>query len=116
MSIQKRHARKGPFTISAVIFLNKAMGLHMSPQIRSVGKSSEANLAFKRLLAGVSPIVALLKPRTGERLAAHLALTRQSVCADVHFERARCHVALVAALALVDELVVGVRCRRHCRC
>ena len=103
MPIEQRHARERSLTESTVILLYEAVGLHVSAQVRAVSECSRADFALERLLARMSPIVALKQPGPREALAAQFALARQSVSFDVHFEGARRHVALVTALAFERE-------------
>ena len=48
----------------------------------------------------MSAVMALQEPRPRERLATYFAFARERVGANVHLQRARCHVGLVTALAL----------------
>ena len=85
------------------------MSLHVGAQIGAIGKGSKTNFAFERLLARMSPVMALEEPGPRKRLAAKLALARQCMGANVHFESARSHVRLVAIFASKNNLVEIVR-------
>lgn len=96
---EQRHARKSLAAVLARVFLHVRVGLQMRAQIGTVGERPSAVLARERLLAGVRPDVSLQQPRPRKRLSAQLALARQGVSADVHFEGAQRHVRLLAVLA-----------------
>ena len=99
MLIEQRHARKSLVALATSVLLDVAVCLHMGPQVRPIGESSRANLTFERLFAGVRAHMTLQQPRSAETLAADLAFARQRVRPDVHFERTKRVVSLVAVFA-----------------
>ena len=66
----------------------------MSPQVGLVSEGAGTLSAGEGFLPGVSAEMSLEQPGPGERLAAVLALTGQSVGPDVHLEGAGGVVAL----------------------
>lgn len=92
----------------AAVLLDFGVGLEMCAEVGPVGERSLAVRAREGLLAGMSANVALKQPRSGESLPAELALARQGMCPDVHFESPKGHVFLVAVFAVEGFLVLCV--------
>lgn len=91
----------------ALVFLDIAVSLHVSSQVRAVGKGARANVALERLLARVGSNVTLQEPRSAETFAANFALARQRVSANVHLERSKRRVRLFAVFAREMFLNLG---------
>ena len=104
---QQRHPGEGLGAVATAVLLHVRVGLQVSSQVGPVGEGAGTVRAGEGLLPGVRPQVALQQPGSGEGLAAHAALARQSVGPDVHLERAQRRVALVAVLAA--EVLLDLR-------
>lgn len=99
MFTQKRHSGKRLATTSARILFDIGMSLEMSSQIRAIGKGSAAVVTRERFLTRVGADVSLQQPRSGECLAAKVALARESVGPNVHFQRTQGGIYLCAIFA-----------------
>jgi hypothetical protein len=82
------------------------MGLHVSSQVGPVCKGLATMSTAVGFVSGMRTHVALQQPRTGEGLAAHVALMGQVVGEHVHGQGWHAHVHLVTYWALLG--VVGV--------
>lgn len=81
------------------------MRLNVSAQIGLVRKGFAADIALKRLLAGVCPDVTLQQPGAGETLATVLTLAALVVSAHVHREGGHGHVNLLTVGTVASLLV-----------
>ena len=108
MLVQKRHPGESLPAGFAAVLLDFRVGLQVCAEVGPVGKRSLAVRARKGLLTSVRADVSLEQPRTRESLPAELALARESMSPDVHFECAEGHVFLVAVLAVEGFLVLRV--------
>lgn len=99
MFSQQRHPAKRFAARGARIFLHVAVRLKVRPQVTPVGERAVAMLTAERFLPRVRSDVPLEEPGPGERFPAEMALARQRVRSDVHFQRAQAHVHLLAVFA-----------------
>ena len=99
MLVQKTHSAECFVATVTRILFGLQVSLKVSPQVGLVGETSRTIVARERFFTGVSAHVTLEQPRSGEALAADVALARQRVCASVHLQGGQRRVALVAELA-----------------
>ena len=106
MFVEQGHARERLGTLDTFVLFDIAVGLHVCPQVGTIGEGARTNVTLEGFLARVGAHVALQQPRPTETLAAYLALARQRMGADVHLEGAQRRVRLLAVLA--GELLLNL--------